>query len=164
MRLNPVEITVDSRNPLAESGCVGYQSGMKRDPEMIKALVERIVMLLGRRGLTQKAFADRASLAENRISKWLAGQGEPTASDLWRMSRELGVQIDDLFAGEASAASPRNDFELAVALIRKLGTDEAIRRLTLDGRGRDASGDYSHGRHVGPEGEGEDRGRERRTV
>lgn len=54
--------------------------------------VEKIAGLIRDRGLTQQAVEDRCRLPRGRISKWLTGRGEPTATDVVVIAGALEVE------------------------------------------------------------------------
>jgi transcriptional regulator with XRE-family HTH domain len=120
-------------------------------------LVEKLIRLIKMRGYSQDAFERLTVLPRNRISKWVRGQGEPSARQLWRMAKALHVTIEFLLDDEIDGVeAPRNDLELAFAMVRRLGPEVAIRRLMLDERQDPESTtdksdptSYSHGQHVG---------------
>jgi transcriptional regulator with XRE-family HTH domain len=114
-------------------------------------MIERLVTLLRRRDSTQEQFESMCGLSRNRISKWVMGQGEPKARELWRMARELNVPIEHFLDESATLTKdqpppdptpdrspPDEDIALAYALVRKLGPERAICRLMLDDRDRAA--------------------------
>jgi transcriptional regulator with XRE-family HTH domain len=97
---------------------------------------EKIAWLCRERGLTQKRVGELAALPENRISKWLDGQGEPTARQALRLARVLDVPMDWLVDDEADVPPPDpglSPAELrAVEMTRALNLDasEVIRRMS----------------------------------
>jgi transcriptional regulator with XRE-family HTH domain len=97
---------------------------------------EKIAWLCRERGLTQKRVGELATLPENRISKWLDGQGEPTARQALRLSRVLEIPLDWLIDDEQDVPPPPPDLSIpeqrAVEMVRalRLGKEEVIRRLS----------------------------------
>lgn len=98
-------------------------------------MLEKICNLIAERGLTQDGLERGVKLAKNRISKWKDGKGEPTARQLYRIARALGVSmeylVDDEVEWPAERPAMTGDEEMVWHLVRKLGADLAIRRLTL---------------------------------
>jgi transcriptional regulator with XRE-family HTH domain len=94
----------------------------------------KIEKLLGAKRWKQNAFEKAAVLAENRISKWKDGQGEPTLRQAYRMARLLGVPLDylaDDALQEPSSSGLTDDERAILDLFRALGLDraEGLRRL-----------------------------------
>jgi transcriptional regulator with XRE-family HTH domain len=95
----------------------------------------KIEKLLRAKGWKQNAFEKAAVLAENRLSKWKDGQGEPTLRQASRMARLLGVPLEYLADDELEdppAGPGLTDDERAILdLYRALGLDraEGLRRL-----------------------------------
>lgn len=141
---DPVKIPVIVRTAIDQSGCGEYHDVMTID-----RMVAKITDLIRRRGMTQEAFERATALPRNRVSKWVSGQGEPTARQLWRIAQALGTTLEYLLDDSAleSELAPRTDMELAYALVRKLGGDEAIRRLTRSDQYHGDT-DYAHGQRV----------------
>lgn len=57
-------------------------------------------------GLTQSALAQRLHVSDKAVSKWERDAGQPDASLVAALSKELGVSSDALLAGFASENSP----------------------------------------------------------
>ena len=104
-------------------------------------MLERIRLLLEKRGVTQHQLEKLAALPTNRVSKWMAGQGEPTARQAARIAALLDVPLDWLVSEqEDSVADPpaygyRLNYgeRLILDVVRALGLsrDESIRRLSV---------------------------------
>lgn len=80
-------------------------------PVTIRAMTsaEKISWLCRERGLTQKRVGELAALPENRISKWLDGQGEPTARQALRLARVLSVPLEWLADDAQEVPPPASD-------------------------------------------------------
>lgn len=100
---------------------------MKETPRMI----QKLLGLLKSRGYTQGAFESRMRWPQGRISKWVGGQGEPTATQMWLISKELGVSIQYLY--DDTMDEPGEPMPAIAATILKvaerIGWDEALDRL-----------------------------------
>lgn len=59
-------------------------------------LVERLKMLMGRRGLTQAQLADRADIARSALTQFFAGERKPSADALVKLANTLVVSTDYL--------------------------------------------------------------------
>ena len=64
------------------------------------SIAENIVKLRKKKGLTQSALAERLYVSNKTVSKWERGAGYPEITQLFSLSRILGVSIDDLLVGE----------------------------------------------------------------
>lgn len=119
------KIPVIAASPVDSDGCDGYLPGME-----LQEMINRLVVLLKRRGYTQEQFESMVGLSKNRISKWVGGQGEPTGRQLWRMAQHLNVPIEH-FLSESIApdGAGTSDFDYCVQTVRRLGTAEALYRL-----------------------------------
>jgi transcriptional regulator with XRE-family HTH domain len=117
-------------------------------------IIERIVVLVKRRGYTQEQFEAMVGLSRNRISKWVGGHGEPTARQLWRMAAALGVTADYFLSLKPvpEGHGGHTKLDLVFNLCRELGADEAFRRLMLDHRDHrrlpDALEETHHARNI----------------
>lgn len=102
------------------------------------AMIEKVVRMLAARGLAQNELERMAGLSANRISKWKNKQGEPTARNIYRIARALGVPVDwlcdDAAPQEPPAAVLDDREQTLLRQIRLLGVDEAERRLLAVGR------------------------------
>lgn len=59
-----------------------------------------ICRLRKEKGLTQKQLAQALHLSDRTISKWERGQGLPDVSVLGALSDQLGVQVEQILAGD----------------------------------------------------------------
>lgn len=59
-----------------------------------------IMTLRKEKGMTQKALADKMNLSDRTISKWERGIGCPDVSLLHELSDILGVNIENILAGD----------------------------------------------------------------
>lgn len=71
--------------------------------------IEKIEKRLAELGWKQNAFERSAQLAENRISKWKDGQGEPTLRQAFRMAKLLNVPLVYLADDEAVEAGDSHE-------------------------------------------------------
>ena len=95
-------------------------------------MLEKLRRLMAEHNHAQAFVESAAGLPKNRITKWLAGQGEPTASQALRLATLYGVDlaalVDPRFAWPpASAGGPKTAAILEV--VRQLGEDIALARL-----------------------------------
>lgn len=84
------------------------------------------------RGMSQATLEALAKLPSNRISKWAAGQGEPTVSQAFRIARILNVDLSWLADEETDTQAPPLHSEqekIIIHLARVMGFDVAERRL-----------------------------------
>lgn len=49
------------------------------------------------RGWTQAQLAERVGVTQGAVGHWELGHREPLASSAWRLSKALGVPMEDLF-------------------------------------------------------------------
>lgn len=61
---------------------------------------QTIRQLRERRGLTQKALAERLFVSDKAVSKWETGRGLPDGTLLQPLAEALGVSLPELLAGE----------------------------------------------------------------
>lgn len=96
-------------------------------------MIQKICDLLDAQGYTQQDFEGLTRLAKNRISKWKDKKGEPTARQIHRIARQLGVSIDYLVddSQDEPVAEFTPDEVFLVRTFRSLGLeiDAAVRRL-----------------------------------
>ena len=62
---------------------------------------QTIRTLREKRGLTQKALAEKLYVSDKAVSKWETGRGLPDGSLLQPLAEALGVSLPELLAGEA---------------------------------------------------------------
>ena len=88
------------------------------------------------RGLTQKQVADYLSLPFQNVSAWERSQASPALKHLSRLSKLLGVTVDQLTRGRlapvdsAAGLRSKNQEEQLARIIR----DEITRQLAADPR------------------------------
>ena len=63
------------------------------------AIGNNIYRLLKQRHMTQRELAKRIGTHEDTLSRWINGQRQPSAFALLRISRVLGVSMEELMAG-----------------------------------------------------------------
>jgi transcriptional regulator with XRE-family HTH domain len=71
------------------------------EQEPIPGIARNLVRLLAVRQLTTAQLSQRSEIPEARIEELLAGDVEPTASELLRMAGALGVRISTILEGIA---------------------------------------------------------------
>lgn len=123
-------------------------------------MFDKLVKRLEQLDWTHAAFERASGLAKNRIAKWGAGQGEPTARQALRMARLLAVPlewlVDDSIDDGGAGLSPDELALLAEA--RRIGLEAARRRLGAvepDPGPRTWRPGTTHGREVGAGSEGQ---------
>jgi transcriptional regulator with XRE-family HTH domain len=95
---------------------------------------EKLNRLIAQRGTTQGEVETAVDLPQGRISKWSAGQGEPTLGQGLRLARWFGVHLEWLADDELDELPPEQesgDLRTIVAIMRVMGSREALRRLLL---------------------------------
>jgi transcriptional regulator with XRE-family HTH domain len=97
-------------------------------------LIQKLLALLKERGYTQRSFEARMRWPENRISKWASqGQGEPTASQVWLMAKELDVPVEYLLDDEQDQPErPRlskAQVRMLMEIVEQIGWGEMMARL-----------------------------------
>ena len=95
---------------------------------------EKLIRLIERQGTTQGEVETAVDLPQGRISKWSAGQGEPTLGQALRLARLFGVLLESLAddeLDELTAEDVRGDIRTLTSIIGVMGTREALRRLLL---------------------------------
>ena len=63
------------------------------------AIGNNIYRLLKQRHMTQHELAARIHSHDDTVSRWMTGQRQPSAYALLRISRELGVTMEELMEG-----------------------------------------------------------------
>ena len=63
------------------------------------AVSDNIYRLLKARHMTQRELAAQIRVQEPTLSKWMTGQRQPSAYALLRISRVLGVSMEQLMEG-----------------------------------------------------------------
>lgn len=63
------------------------------------AIGENIYKLLKHSKMTQHELAARIHVPDPTLSKWMTGQRQPSSYALLRISRELGVTMEQLMEG-----------------------------------------------------------------
>jgi len=113
--------------------------------------IEKIEKLLAAKGWKQNAFEKAAVLAENRISEWKDGEGEPTLRQALRIARLLQVPLEYLADDSLDEPLPSTgvtpDEAAILDLFRALRLDKAegLRRLASPPSGQQQAARHSHG-------------------
>ena len=63
------------------------------------AIGNNIYALLKQKKMTQTKLAVRIQSHDDTVSRWMTGQRQPSAYALLRISRELGVTMEELMEG-----------------------------------------------------------------
>ena len=63
------------------------------------AIGNNIYRLLRKKRMTQHELAARIRSHDDTVSRWMTGQRQPSAYALLRISRELGVTMEQLMEG-----------------------------------------------------------------
>jgi transcriptional regulator with XRE-family HTH domain len=115
---------------------MGKRKVSSPSPVSPMTIVEKMIRVLKSRGYTQDTYEQHMKLARGRFSKWLNGQGQPSAVDAWRIAKDLGVDVTYFLDPEAGEPTLRveDECELPIRLVRHLGAKEAMLRLTLEDR------------------------------
>lgn len=98
-------------------------------------MLEKITALIKQKGLTQKEVEAQLGLAENRISKWANGAGEPKAHQVWLLAKALGVSaeylLNDAVDDPANDTGLTEDERYILKTVRSIGltADEFARRV-----------------------------------
>lgn len=98
-------------------------------------MIEKIVDLARKRGLTQGQLEAAAHLPQGRISKWKNRDGEPSVSQGLKLARLLGSSLDYLADEETSsppAPALSADEERILWLVRAAGlsADDVAKAIT----------------------------------
>jgi transcriptional regulator with XRE-family HTH domain len=98
------------------------------------AAAQKLMRLIEHRRTTQGDVETAVGLPQGRISKWSAGQGEPTIRQALHLARWFGVLLESLADDELDeliAEDTRGDIRTITSIIGVMGTREALRRLLL---------------------------------
>lgn len=96
-------------------------------------MIEKIVETIEARGFKQAQVERSCGLSTNKISKWKNKEGEPTASQIFRIAAYLDVPVRFLVDDSVASPDPEisHDEMVIVELVRALALprEEAMRRL-----------------------------------
>jgi transcriptional regulator with XRE-family HTH domain len=67
-----------------------------RDEQILKAFGENLKRLREAKGLSTRAFADKAEIAYSQVWTLETGQGDPSLTTLLSIARALDVSVDVL--------------------------------------------------------------------
>jgi transcriptional regulator with XRE-family HTH domain len=98
------------------------------------AAAQKLIRLIEQRGTTQGEVETAVGLPQGRISKWSAGQGEPSLAQGLHLARWFGVLLESLAddeLDELTAEDARGDIRTITSIIGVMGTREALRRLLV---------------------------------
>jgi transcriptional regulator with XRE-family HTH domain len=111
---------------------MGSMQIVERRGGNVATTVQKIIRALKSRGYSQEAYESRVGLAKGRLSKWSSGQGEPTASQAWRIAGDLALDITYLLDPEVEEPRlpGRDEFRVCTEIMHRLGPEESFRRLT----------------------------------
>jgi transcriptional regulator with XRE-family HTH domain len=79
---------------------------MSPRPSVGEGVIDRICRLLAERGHSQVWLCRKIGVREKRISRWKAGHGEPSGSQLYRIARALGVPMESLVDDDSGGEPP----------------------------------------------------------
>lgn len=79
-------------------------------------------------GLTQEALGERLGVTNKTISRWETGSYMPDIEMLQLLSREFGVSIDELLAGERLPVTPEQAVEESAVTTPKSDTFSLVER------------------------------------
>lgn len=101
------------------------QEGGERSLELKSRVGKHIHAARTKKGLTQKALADKLGVVVSTVCDWERGRSYPSVENLRAIGRELGESVSYL---TADLLGKRNSLE---ALSRQLGAMLGYRRLQL---------------------------------
>jgi transcriptional regulator with XRE-family HTH domain len=97
--------------------------------------VKKLIRLIERCGTTQGEVETAVRLPQGRISKWAAGQGEPSLRQGLRLARWFAVPVEWLADDTLDEMPPEEVsgdlLRTITAVLALLGAREALRRLLL---------------------------------
>ena len=96
--------------------------------------IQKLIRLIEKRRKSQGEVETAVRLPQGRISKWSAGQGEPTIGQALHLARWFGVLLESLADDELDeliVEDARGDIRTITSIIGIMGTREALRRLLL---------------------------------
>ena len=73
-------------------------------------MLQRILSMLDKSGLTDAAFCKELSLANGTIGKWRSGKQKPSLEAVIKIASYFGVSIDYLVWGEDIQKTPDSSF------------------------------------------------------
>jgi len=96
---------------------------------------EKIAAILETKGLRQADLARMTGISPSRLTQLGQDNGKLRVFELLRISRALGVSMEYLADPDLVKPEPRlsPDESVVLQMIRRLGVDEAERRLLLTG-------------------------------
>lgn len=80
-------------NAIFERCLANADQDIIREVELNVSIANRICDILKRKGMTQRAFAQKLGKSESEISRWLTGTNGFTSATLSRMASALGEDI-----------------------------------------------------------------------
>jgi transcriptional regulator with XRE-family HTH domain len=87
---------------------VGARPGERRAPSVVDDDVPRRLRAeRERRGLSLRELARRLGVSPSAISQIETGRARPSVATLWAIVTELGMSLDDLFAGASTSKARR---------------------------------------------------------
>jgi len=97
--------------------------------------IEKLIRLIEQRGTTQGEVETAVRLPQGRISKWAAGQGEPSLRQGLRLARWFAVPVEWLADDTLDEMPPEEVsgdlLRTITAILALLGAREALRRLLM---------------------------------
>ena len=93
------------------------------------ALKEKILRLMKEQGLNQKQLADKASITEASMSKYLSGDRTPRIDVIVKLAKALGTSVNYLLDNEAAPENPYIYASTALARCKDQLTEEEKKKL-----------------------------------
>ena len=96
-------------------------------PEMIKSIRKKNY-------LNQTAFANIIGVTQGAVSQWECGLTRPNTDQLKAISRQFGISIDDLLAGEKEGTNEvpiTNEAKLISGVIDKMPQQDREKALNM---------------------------------
>lgn len=84
------------------------------------------------KNLTQKDLAGLSGVGQGAISQYIGGLRSPRAGELWKLSKALGVTMDNLWTGEVTATGEHEAISENIALRAKLAMITSALQGTLN--------------------------------
>jgi len=105
----------------------------RRDPELLRAVGQRLAELRRQRGFTQEALAEQVGIQPHGLSRIEQGHRSPSLSTLAHLAEALDVTVGELLAVEQEVPDPTvsPDEAKVLRLYRKLDDPKAKAVVTL---------------------------------
>lgn len=93
------------------------------------ALEEKILQLMKEQKLNQKQLAEKASITEASLSKYLSGKRTPRIDVVVKLAKALDTSVNFLLDNEAAPESPYTYASTALARCKDQLTEEEKKKL-----------------------------------